>query len=315
MIRPPIHSHSTIGLTCTPSVTRRVCGRRRDQREVDVTHEPGAHRRGADPAPEVREGRDRGRVRAEICRRRARAATRALTVVFWSLRSRSGPRYVTVKPRTVADSPRVELHLALRGVARRRGERDRDRHHTDVHEQPAVQPRVAAHHAHARDRNRFAMRAAARPHADRDRAPDARKRERRPVRTSAPGATPRAPSATRDDERDAAHPRRDQQSVAQHLTARRPPRKQRTDRHEEQQRDPDRRAHAFEVGLAHRQRAVLERFGEQREHRARQHDQRETGEQQVVEQERGFPRERRVDATRRAQRVTAPRDQTDTERR
>ena len=58
-------------------------------------------------------------------------------------------------------------------------------------------------------------------------------------------------------------------------------------------------------------RRAAQRLGDQREHGAEQHDERERGEQEVVEQERRLTRDRRVDAPGCAQRVAAPREQSD----
>jgi len=114
-----------------------------------------------------------------------------------------------------------------------------------------------------------------------------------------------------DYERDRTGPGRDQQPVAQHLAARGPPRQDRSHCHQEEQRDTDRHAEPGEVRLPHRDLFVLQRLDEEREDRPGEDDERETGEQEIVQQERGFPGDGRVDLARRAQLVATPRDECD----
>jgi hypothetical protein len=96
----------------------------------------------------------------------------------------------------------------------------------------------------------------------------------------------------RDHESDRACPRGNEQSVPQQFAGRRAPWQCRADRHEEQQRKPDRHREPLEIRLTDCDLLVLQRLDEQRIGRAGQHHECEGREQQVVEQERGFTRER-----------------------
>ena len=88
---PPIHSHTIIGLTRTPSVTRLLRARRRHEREVDVVDEPV--RTDGVPIPSVLFGY------VEIAGAYVPSVAVALlhltsaeTVVFWSDASRCASR-------------------------------------------------------------------------------------------------------------------------------------------------------------------------------------------------------------------------------
>ena len=152
-----------------------------------------------------------------------------------------------------------------------------------------------------------AGRALARPDPDDDRTTDARERERTERERADVGDAVRAGDSAITSVSAPAQAGINSRSRST-STARGPPRQHRPDRHEEQQRDADRHAEAGEVRLAHGDLLVLQRLDEQREHGAGEHDEREAGEEQVVQQERGLARDRGVDATGRAELVAAPRD-------
>ena len=85
--------------------------------------------------------------------------------------------------------------------------------------------------------------------------------------------------------------------------------KHRRHRHEEQQGQADRDGDRVEEGRADGHLLLGDRLVEEREDGAEQHDEGEADEQDVVEQERALPPERRVDAARRAQAVAPPGDE------
>ena len=162
-------------------------------------------------------------------------------------------------------------------------------------DEATVEPRVRARRAAERDRTRFAERPTPAAHAEHELADDPGGRERaEPVRDHLRHAA-RA-EHDRDDHRDRADPGRDQQTLPEHLATRRAPRQRGRDGHEEEEREPDRRGHPVEVRLSHRQPAAAQRLGDEREHGAEQHDERESREQEVVGEKRRLPRHRRVDA-------------------
>ncbi len=69
--------------------------------------------------------------------------------------------------------------------------------------------------------------------------------------------------------------------------------------------------HRVEVGPPDSDLLAVQGLDEQREHRPEEHDERETREEKVVDQERPFSRDRGVDRARRAQPVAPPGDETD----
>ena len=178
------------------------------------------------------------------------------------------------------------------------GEHDRDRDHAGVHHETAVPARVPgvgpAQRARPADRRRPAG------------GPAPRRTSRATIAVTVNAASPNATTVVQSRVHAttvnsiAATPAiaGQQQPVLQDLGAGRPPRQRGRDRHEEQQHQPDRRAHAVEVRLPHRQRAAAQRLGEQREDRAEQHHEGERGEEQVVGEERGLTGDRRVDPAR-----------------
>ena len=186
-------------------------------------------------------------------------------------------------------------------------------HDADVHDEPAVAAAgstasarpsataAATRRARAGDRARRARTGGRCPRSRTRRA-----RTRAPRRSRARRGPPRASIVSHAD------PRRDEQPVAQHLAARGPPRQRGRDRHEEQQREADRRGHAVEVRLPHRQpaaRAAPRRCSGNTVPSSTTNA--SAGEQQVVGEERRLARHRRVDAAGRAQLVAAPRDEPD----
>ena len=239
---------------------------------------------------------------------RTRALTRRLLSRALGLGAEVGDRVAAHRRRLAAGEP----HLAPGRVARRRRERDRDHDDTDVHERARRTAAGCARTMRAvATGHRLAMRAPPGPHADRDGAADAREREggereredlrdarARRARARTTSVMPPAHAGT------SRRRRRSSPLAARHGSS--GPTAMRNS-----SAMPIGTRHPLEVRLADRQLAVLERLGEQREHRAGEHDERERGEQQVVEQERGLARHRRVDAARRAQRVAAPRDERD----
>ena len=127
--------------------------RRRDDREVDVLEDarcgPTACR-----SPGCCSGTSRPRARTSRGRGRPCSSARsAETVVFWPVRRRARVRRTSpCSPPTVDRLAPAEPHLAL-GAERAGGrERDRDADHADVHDEPAVAARVAAHRAGERAR-------------------------------------------------------------------------------------------------------------------------------------------------------------------
>ena len=100
----------------------------------------------------------------------------------------------------------------------------------------------------------------------------------------------------------------------QHLRVERAPTDQRGERHQDEQHDRHRHGHRREVRRADGDLTPVDRFVEQREDGTEQHDDREADEEHVVGDEETLAGERVVDAHRRTQSVTAPREQSHTER-
>ena len=96
--------------------------------------------------------------------------------------------------------------------------------------------------------------------------------------------------AQRDDER--CDRRRPEEPLAQHLLRRLAPRQHRSHRHEKEQGDDDRRRHTVEVRTTDRQAVTVESLGQEREHRAEQHDEGERREQEIVGEEGALARHR-----------------------
>ena len=224
--------------------------------------------------------------------------TRALTLVFCSaavdLRTEIGDRVAAHRRRLAL----VELHLAPRDVAGRRRERDRDDDDADVHDEAAVQPRVAAHHA-----------TQPRPEPLRSaRAP------RRARRCRSCGRCSRSANAASANVNTCATPRAPSSSATTNVIA---PAHAGTSRRlrsssplaaRQGSSGPTaiRNSSAIPIGTPSRS-----KYGSPTDSWRScsasassgntvpgQHDQREHGEQQVVQQERGFARHRRVDADR-----------------
>ena len=315
MTPPPIQSHTIIGLMRTPSVTRPLLVRRRDEREVHVSTSPVCT--DGVPMPSVLFGNVEiaGAYDAEVVAARARSRTSAETVRLLRrrvdvVRAEVGDR---VARRPSPTRPRRSRTSRFAPYAADAASATAMQHDAEVHDEPAVaaagSPRIARPSATA---------TTARPARAGGRG--RRRTNWRTMPASANAPSPNASTvgdaARAEHDRDAAsssapthagtssRSRSTSPLVARHGSAG-------ADRHEEQQREADRRGHAVEVRLADREPAALQRLGEQREHRAEQHDEREPGEQQVVGEERRLARHRRVDAPGRAQLVAAPRDEPD----
>ncbi len=120
-----------------------------------------------------------------------------------------------------------------------------------------------------------------------------------------------AAQAEGDAQHDGAHadPHRDGQPLPQHAAAHLAPAQDRRHGHEEEQGQADRDGDGVEERRADAHLLLGDRLVEKRVEGAEQHDEGESDEEHVVEEERALAPERGVDTPRRAQAVAAPGDQ------
>ncbi len=191
------------------------------------------------------------------------------------LRSTSSKRW----PSAVPDSPGFESEIGSFGKATRPSDGHGQHGKADVGDHPAAAPPKQCPRP-----DLFPPRRNLRDGAGGNEGPQAESQQGT--------ETPHAERNTQSHHHDG-RCRRGHQSLGHFTAAVRSPLQDGGDRHQKQQSQPEGRGHPVEVRATNRQSVARDRLGQQREHRAQQHDKSQSGQQKVVGQEEPLARKRR----------------------